>query len=205
MILHDEQLVAERALERLVEIGVAPETAFQIAKAVAANEAAAAWDSAELDFRLARALDQLGYGDASRALLQQAVPVQAAASPENLLRVPPAVLPLLRAGILRECGDNVWKLDGSAVAKLGVPHELSYARLLEIFAANLPPLWDATQGRGTLSLSGWLDHAAIFHPRRRSAVRHCRDWRRDISESLERKGRLRGWTTSPEVVIADPM
>lgn len=205
MILHDEQLVAQQALERLTEVGVAHETAVQIAQAVAANESAAAWDAAELNFRLARALDQLGCDEASQALLRRAVPEKASASPGNLLRVPPEVLPLLRAGILRDCGDDAWMLDGSAVAKLDVPYELAYARLLEIFAANLPPLWDATRGRGTLSLSGWLDHAAMFHPRRRSAVRRCRDWRRDLSESLQRKGRLRGWTDFPEVVIADPI
>ena len=206
MILREEQemsAAAARALQALEEAGIARETAAHLAVAAGAAAATNSWPPAELDFRLARALHQLGHADASRALLARALPRNE--NSDNIFSVPPELFPLFRAGALRSAGENAWRLDAAALEKPDAPLELSYARLIELFAARLLPLWENSQGRGELALAGWREHARNFSPARRAAAHRCRAWRRDLAEALNRRALNRGWPASPRVILAEPI
>lgn len=204
---HDAPAVATRALQTLVAAGIPRDEAGQLAVAVGAAAAAHAWPQDEMDYRLARTLHQLGHAEASRTLLAHAVgpDVLARAGAERILVAPPDLFPLIRAGMLRAVAGDAWRLDAAALGRPDVPMELAYLRLVEVLSERLLPLWESSEGRGELALAGWRGHARAFAANRRAAARRCRAWRRDLAEALTLRARRRGWTSSPRVILAEPI
>jgi hypothetical protein len=207
---YDVNSIAARALAVLDQTGIARETAVHLAVAVAAFSSSGVWSQSELEFRLARALNGIGHADAARVLLRNALGPRAddhsdGSRAEKILSAPPDLFPLIRAGALRAAEENAWRLDASALSRPDVPLELSYARLIDFFSARLLPLWEESQGRGELALTGFRGHARSFTSNRRDAARRCRAWRRDLADALSTRASNRGWPAAPRVVLAEPV
>ena len=98
-----------------------------------------------------------------------------------------------------------WTLDWARLqATSGPPLEVAYAGLLDRMITDLAPLWDATQGRGTLCHIG-LDRHFSGVAGLRTAARGV--WARDVCERsrdlLARESARRGWTQVPDCRLLD--
>ena len=167
-----------------------------VAEAVADSVAAlccATGDSAmfrdqDLDMMLAGALAATGQSAAADSICAGRLP-DAFSLRSDWMRAP-SVWPLMRGGLLRPARwetihhEPLWMLDLSRMTP-GPDDcsELSRHAALRRIAGAIAPLWDQSQGRGRLVVSGCEPDTPAW-----------------LGEFLLAEGATRGWTEAPEIV-----
>ena len=162
-----------------------------------------------------RALCRAGEGEAAVRLLgaEGADPERAAACLAALdhLATPWPVVDWLARRVCRPSTyvafdeGACWTLDWTRVQPPpGPPLEVAYAGLLERLVSGVAPLWDATQGRGTLVHGGLARHlAAALGARRSLQVRWTQDLVEQTERLLAREAVRRAWLHTPGCRLMD--
>jgi len=96
--------------------------------------------------------------------------------------------------------ETVWVLDLGKL-QLGGDHcyELSFAQGLRSVLERLAPVWDGSEGQGTLWLRGARDTARMLWGRSAGPERIV-EW---CIEGLSRLGSARGWRRTPKTAVVD--
>ena len=168
-----------------------------------------------LTLLFARALCRAGEAEAAARVMgdEAADPEQAAACLAALdhLATPWPVVDWLARRVCRPSAYTAfeagacWTLDWSRVQPPpGPPLEVAYAALLDRLVSGVAPLWDATQGQGTLVHAGLARHLARSLGVRRAT---CLRWTRDLVERTElllaREAVRRAWLHTPDCRLLD--